>query len=749
MPRCSECTQIVWEEPFVKSPRLAAVAILCLGASGAFSQSLTDQLLALTPPPADMVEGQFFTLEPSTGGQSASVVITAEEPGSITWPVIDGDPAIEAWILPLSEGHYVPADDVEWIENLVDHSPHDTTASLSMPWIALDLEGATLTYIFENPFDNEITFEEQDGRLAARVTHEFKDNWDELEFPVTVVVGEDDPIAPARIYRQWLMDRGEFVTMAEKIEATPNAERLLGAAQIYLFGNQALAREDIPRREWPEFCRRLASAEEGSIGHRIFASLSEEARQQVLDLPSAEWADNYMTGQIVHGISEALQRTDLWVGVDLTGLLASEEDREVGMLLFADAIESVMVSNARRANCLIFQAEFSDFLDDPTTWGDGYSVGMLDAFAEAGLDRLLLVLDGWEGTEFRPNVAEHAEELGYLMGTYDSYHSMHRPDAGPDSTWSTAQFGWEAWESLGVMRADGTFGTGFRGQGRHVSPLVAMPLVEERVDGILGIVPFNAWFVDCDAFGEFFDDYHPDHRANQRQDMEARLERLAWFAEERGLVVGSEGGSAYAASVIHYAHGMMTPCFGWGDERMRDRDSEYYLGAYYPPDGPHVFMDQVPLAPGYEKFNYDPRFRLPLYQAVFNDSVMATHSWGYHSLKFTDQVVTNALMEMLYQVAPIYVMNLREFPRHRDRMVATHEFFSPLQRETGLMPMTDFEWLTDDRLVQRTVYGDEIALVANFSEGAFELEGTEIPARSVMSERLDSGEVQIFTPAEP
>ncbi|MBN1477207.1 hypothetical protein JXA47_10675 [Candidatus Sumerlaeota bacterium] len=638
-------------------------------------------------------------------------MITSEEPGTITWPVIPASPEIKAWILPLAEGHFVPADDAEWIENLVDRSPHDTTASLSMPWIALDLEGCTLTYIFENPFDNEITFENQDGRLAARVTHEFKDNWDELEFPITVVVGDDDPLAPARIYRQWLIDRGEFVSMAEKIEVLPRAERLLGAAQIYLFGNQALAREDIPRREWPDFCRALATAEEGSMGHRVFTSLSDEAHQQVLDLPSAEWADNHMTGQIVHGIS----------AVFAEGEITPAE----------------------------LQAEFSEFLDDPSTWGDGYSTKMLDAFAEAGLDRLLLVLDGYEGTELRPNVAAHAEELGHLLGSYDSYHSIHRPDADPESTWPTAQFGWEAWETGGVMRADGTYGTGFRGQGRHLSPLVAMPLVEERVNGILETVPFNAWFVDCDAYGEFFDDYHPDHRANQRQDMEARLERMAWFAEANGLVVGSEGGSAYAAPVIHYAHGIMTPCFGWGDARLRDRDSEYFLGAYYPPDGPHVFMDQVPLAPGYERFNYDPRFRLPLYQAVFHDSVVATHWWGYHSLKFTDQIVTNTLTEMLYQVAPLYAMNLREFARHRDRMVATHEFFSPLHRETALLPLTDFEWLTEDRLVQRTVYGDEIALVANFSEEVFEFGGTEIPARSVMSERLGSGEREVFTPAEP
>ena len=160
-------------------------------------------------------------------------------------------------------------------------------------------------------------------------------------------------------------------------------------------------------------------------------------------------------------------------------------------------------------------------------------------------------------------------------------------------------------------------------------------------------------------------------------------------------------------------------------------------------------MQQVPLAPGHEKFHFDPRFRLPLYDAVFHDSVIATHQWGTHSLKFTGQVVTNTLLEMLYQVPPLYHMNLREFPKHRDRMVAHHGFFSPLHRETALMPLTDFQWLTEDRLVQRTVFGDRIALVANFSDAEFRHGGTALPPRSVLAERLDTGAVSIFTPSPP
>jgi hypothetical protein len=94
-------------------------------------------------------------------------------------------------------------------------------------------------------------------------------------------------------------------------------------------------------------------------------------------------------------------------------------------------------------------------------------------------------------------------------------------------------------------------------------------------------------------------------------------------------------------------------------------------------------------------------------------------------------------------------MNLQEFDRHRDRMAAHCEFFAPLHRELGLSPLTDFAWLTEDRMVQRTVFGEAVELVANFAVNDFEYAGVSIPARSVLSRRIETGDTRIYTPAGP
>jgi hypothetical protein len=50
-------------------------------------------------------------------------------------------------------------------------------------------------------------------------------------------LGTVSPIEPDRRYRRWLQAEGEFVGMAAKIQRTPEARKLLGAAHVYLCGD--------------------------------------------------------------------------------------------------------------------------------------------------------------------------------------------------------------------------------------------------------------------------------------------------------------------------------------------------------------------------------------------------------------------------------------------------------------------------------------------------------------------------------
>jgi hypothetical protein len=368
-------------------------------------------------------------------------------------------------------------------------------------------------------------------------------------------------------------------------------------------------------------------------------------------------------------------------------------------------------------------------------WGDGVSVAMLDTIHRSGIDRFVLCTGDLDFASLKPEVAARAAELGYLFGPYDSYDSVHSPDADPDDTWTTAQFDRKLYETGRVIGADGEARRGFKGVGYRLSPLAAKPYVRRRVEERLAKVPYSAWFVDCDAFGEFLEDYSPEHPATRIDDARARRQRLRWLSEEHGLVVGSEGGTAVMTAAIHFGHGVMTPVIGWGDERLTSRDSEYFLGAWWPPDAPGVFFKRVPLCPDYARPYFDPRDRLPLYQAVFGDCVIATHHWTAASLKFADQLGTVELLELLYNVPPLYHLNREQWLRDEARTVRHFAFWSPIHRALALAPLVGFEHLTPDRLVQRTTFAADagrVHLIANFDRVERTLaNGQCLPPRSL------------------
>ena len=96
---------------------------------------------------------------------------------------------------------------------------------------------------------------------------------------------------------------------------------------------------------------------------------------------------------------------------------------------------------------------------------------------------------------------------------------------------------------------------------------------------------------------------------------------------------------------------------------------------------------------------------------------------------------------------PLYHINPDEFEKHKDRIIKEYKIFSPLHRETVFLPMTDFSWVTDDRLVQKTTFGNELEIVANFSMEKVNYNDVSIPAKSVYIIR--SGEnYQVWSPLD-
>jgi len=673
----------------------------------------------------------FFKLD----GPRLDVSCRAGMPGTLRWPTITWSKRCKGLILPLWEGSYVPPGDETWQQFLEQRSPISSTDGLSMPFIGFDMGSNTLTCILITQFNNDISFKKRGEGLDISISHTFKRNWSRKEFRFCVILGDSSPIAPAREFRKHLVKNGEFVTLREKAASVPGAAKLAGAPHAYLWGMEPIHSDDI--LDWRHFARTLMAGDKSSI-RRIWNSLDDDTRDAVKSIAASP--QGYTQMQVTGKLNSILQGKILTTPAIVNEVELAGEGRA---LLSRDAV-TLKDGERIRLNCLILASLFPGDFRDVRSWGWGSSLKSVEKLRELGFDRFVLILDSWRGGFWHPEAVEKAKELGYLIGPYDSYHSIHSP--GEADTWETAQFDGELYEYGAVVNEDGKKSPGFMKKGYHISPLITGPYVKKRLDWVYGNSPFNAWFIDCDAYGELFDDFSLLHPATQEDDMKARLARMSFIRDSHGLVIGSEGGAAYAAPVIHFAHGMMTQGLGWGDAEMeKDRSSPFYRGRYYPEEGPEAFIKPVPLKEEYYHLYYDPLYRLPLYEAVFHDSVVNTHHYACGSLKFTNARAVNELSELLYCVPPMYHLNPAELEKNGTLIKRHYEFFSPLHRELAYEPLTDFQWLTPDRLVQKTTFANGTEMIANFRGLPFYYAGTMISPLSIMAKRQADEKGMIFT----
>lgn len=369
-------------------------------------------------------------------------------------------------------------------------------------------------------------------------------------------------------------------------------------------------------------------------------------------------------------------------------------------------------------------------------WGDGRTPAFIAALQQSGIARAWIGYDQNEATQkyvAGPAVIAAARHAGFLIGPYDTYANAQDPVKGedPSSRWPGDLF-----PKGCIVKPDGKPLAGFAARGCELSSealerLHRQPLAA-RLDHQLRHRP-SSYFLDVDAFGQLYDDYSPAHPMTKAQDRANRLARMS-DARARGVVLGSEHGAAWSVPVLDFGHGIHSV----QNSALWGRQSEF--GGWWPPDRPRIFFQTVDPGPEFVAAKYDPAFRLPLYQAAFHDAVVSTDRWDAPLSKFPALMARRQLLELLYGVPSIWAMDLRQWKESQAAILKLQSFFDPLHREIGLLPLTAFAWLTPDRLVQQTHFGNTVTITANFSPAPF----NGIPPGCLEARR--AGSTQQFCP---
>jgi hypothetical protein len=611
--------------------------------------------------------------------------------GSFTWWLPAGADAV---VLPIADGVVVETTNAPVMQWLRKNSPWEL---VQLPLAGLRYGDRTLVVIVPFPQYAELVVGDRVGVKFAWP----KDRGDAAVPEVVAFWRGADPLEVARGFREWRQagrDQGSIPrpkTLQEKAAELPHVSWLYGAPHIYLWGPVLFSRHDVETSKWKACAKWMRSAPAESPAGRIVSRFSKENRKSLGELADSEWPLPYLTTGVVAGLEQALQDPAL-------------------IPVSSNLPPSVVIQSNRQ----YVAAALKEFVNDPATWGDGVSIPMLENLHRSGIDHAVLLLSDLHAKSPRPDVARRATELGFLLGPYDEYHTVHSPDAGPNETWETSQFDRAAFEKGRILDADGKGNKGFRGTGFHFSPAAAWPYVEKRVRSVLEQVPYTAWFMDCDATGEWFDDYNPLHPASRVDDMNLRRQRLRWLGKDEKLVVGSEGGTVLLSDVVVFGHGVHTPYIGHLDPAFRDKSSPHYLGGYWPSDSPDGYFKPVPVAPAMVTPYFDPRYRLPLYEAALGDEMIVTHHWSFDSLKFSDISATRELLEILYMVPPMYHLNRETWPKRREQILRHLAFWTPLHRVLAAARLSGFEYVGNNRKVQRTTFHTEagtVTITVNFT----------------------------------
>lgn len=377
-------------------------------------------------------------------------------------------------------------------------------------------------------------------------------------------------------------------------------------------------------------------------------------------------------------------------------------------------------------------------------WGDGKSLAMLDELEQLGVKHALINYDAsslQNSANIEKDYIYKAENMGYLIGPYDSFDNAQNPKTSDSitSTWPN-----RLWPEACIRNLNGLFLTGFANRGCYLSS-EALRLRESKEKNIANQVEKilnkgdNTLFLDCDAAYPLYDDYSKYHPMTREQDLNNRLERMRYISSSKKIVLGSETGLAWSSSVIAYNNGAFLVFSEAFWPVLRDKK---HFGVWWPDYAPKVLFQAYNVPVEFIRASYNPRYRLPLYEAVFHDSVITTDRWELNELKIPAIRKTKALLQNLYNVPPIWVLDQKTLQKNKKYFVDYYNFFSPLHQMAGIEALTAFDWLTDDHLVQQTQFGNRLILTVNFSDKPHE----DIGPHCIQAEWKEDGSQSLFCP---
>jgi hypothetical protein len=332
---------------------------------------------------------------------------------------------------------------------------------------------------------------------------------------------------------------------------------------------------------------------------------------------------------------------------------------------------------------------------------------MVKEMQAAGIERIL-----WSNRQSPENLRA-LNGMGVLTSRYDIYQDVMNPAQFPrfrgvHPDWVTA-----AWPKDIILDARGQW---LRGWGVEttdndmvhcgvICDLQAPAYARKRAPAELATHPYRCRFIDTTTAAPWNECYATNHPMTRSESKHSKMELLRYFSEELKLVTGCETGHDASVPFLHYFEGMLS------------------LGPYRVPDSGRrmsVIWTNVPEAVA--KFQLGHKYRLPLWELVYHDCVVAQWYWGDYNNKLPALWDKRDLFNVLYGTPPMFMFDRKLWEQNRERFVQSYKNTCPHGRESAYSEMTDHSFLTPDRSVQRTCFANGQTVTVNFGNAPCPLE---------------------------
>lgn len=332
------------------------------------------------------------------------------------------------------------------------------------------------------------------------------------------------------------------------------------------------------------------------------------------------------------------------------------------------------------------------------SWGRIRS-STFDTLRALGMERALVSLGGSDSTLF-----DSLDAKGWLTTVYENYADAYPGEREPK----------DALYPDGIIQlADGSMMKGWLATNPDGSPSQAWEicsathpkLARDALELERKKVRRNARFVDVELAIGLQECFSPRHPVDRGQDAAFRDAALSVVHDTFRLVTGSEQARDFAFSHVD-----------WGEGPMSIASVANAGYDWSTPEPPEPLMDSLSM---------DPSIRVPLLPLASHDGFAPTWYTGDGQSKVPQRWDDKDAWNALYATMPLIMpQGRRMWDSLRIRYLRSINLLSAIHGRMGFAKMTDFQFLSADRKVQRTSFEAGWTVEANF-DGVDRTEGSQ------------------------